>query len=94
RRFNAYLLTGLTAAWQNRQERYVIVAGGAATEQGSRRVRSQEMYYQVGLGGQGRVWNRFFVTAELMAYAKRLSGNPKGESPSLPYNVGIRYEFK
>jgi hypothetical protein len=94
RRFNVYLLTGLTAAWQNRQEQYVRVAGGAAIEQGSRWVRAQEMYYQIGLGVQGRVWNRFFLTAELMAYAKRLGGNPDGSSPSLPYNVGVRYEFK
>lgn len=94
RRFNIYLLTGLTATWQNRQEQYVIVAGGAAVEQGRRRVRAQEMYYQIGLGVQGRVWNRFFVTAELMAFAQRLSGNSGGSSPSLPYNVGVRYEFK
>jgi hypothetical protein len=94
RRLNVYLLTGLTAAWQNRQEQYVIVAGGTAVEQGSRQVRSTGLYYQIGLGVQGRVWNRFFLTTELMPYAKRLGGNPDGSSPSLPYNVGVRYEFK
>jgi hypothetical protein len=94
RRFNVYLLTGFTATRQNREEQYVIVAGGAAIEQGSRRVRSTGLYYQMGLGVQGRVWNRFFVTAELMPFAVRLSGDPNGAFPSLPYNVGVRYEFK
>jgi hypothetical protein len=94
RRFNAYLLTGLTATWQNRQEQYVTVAGGAAIEQGSRQVRSRELYYEMGVGVQGRVWNRFFVTVELMPFARRLSNNPDRAFPSLPYNVGIQYEFK
>lgn len=94
RRFNVYLLTGLTATRQNREEQYVVVAGGKAIEQGSRRVRSTGLYYQMGLGVEGRVWNRFFVTAELMPYAIRLGGNPDGAFPSLPYNVGVRYEFK
>jgi hypothetical protein len=94
RRFNVYLLTGFTATRQNREEQYVTVTGGAATGQGSRRVRSTGLYYETGLGVQGRVWNRFFVTAELIPLAFRLSGSPTGTSPSLPYNVGIRYEFK
>lgn len=94
RRFNVYLLTGFTATWQSRREQYVVVAGGAALDQGSRQFYSTGLYYQVGLGAQARVWNRFFVTAELMPIAIRLSGNPNGNFPSLPYNLGIRYEFK
>lgn len=94
RRFNVYLLTGFMATRQNRQEQYVTVTGGAATEQGSRRVRSTGLHHQMGLGVQGRIWNRFFVTADLMPFHIRLGGNPDGAFPSLPYNVGIRYEFK